>query len=76
MGPFAIPNNVPRSTAREIVAEVSKDILEKTAFVLGPQSNPAKIVAEAEKLGWNCRVYKLRDTTMIVVPNTPTGGQS
>lgn len=71
MVPFGIPNGLPNKVASEIVAEMSREILEKTAFVLGPQSAQAKVLAEAKSLNWDCKVYKLRNTSLIVVPNKP-----
>lgn len=68
MGPFGVPNEVPQKVAREIVAEFSREILEKTAFVLGPASEQAKTLREAQKLEWKCRVYKLRNNSFLVVP--------
>jgi hypothetical protein len=68
MGPFGIPNEVPTSIARDIVAEFSQEILEKSAFVMGPQSKVASTLREAVALDWKCRVYKLRDSSLIVVP--------
>lgn len=69
MKPFLLPANLPPDTARDIVAEVGREMVEASAGIMGPNSIAAILLKRGNECKWNCRIFKLKGGRLLLIEN-------